>query len=110
MLNLITNSLDAIAPLKNKWVEIRAEASGDRIALRVTDSGSGIRPEVADKLMQPFFTTKEPGRGTGLGLSISKTIVEAHGGRLRYDERSPNTSFVVELEPYTGPKSAPRAS
>ena len=48
-------------------------------------------------MMNPFFTTKEVGKGTGLGLSISSGIISAHGGKLWYDKKSPNTRFVIEL-------------
>jgi signal transduction histidine kinase len=65
--------------------------------ISVTDSGEGIGPEVLEKIMMPFFTTKEVGKGTGLGLSISKGIIEDHKGKLYYDPTNPNTSFVIEL-------------
>ena len=61
------------------------------------DSGKGIGPNVATKMMQPFYTTKEVGKGTGLGLSISKRIVEEHHGLLTYDKSSSNTRFVLQL-------------
>jgi signal transduction histidine kinase len=71
----------------------------ERFRIKFTDSGPGIPPEIVDKLMQPFFTTKGPGKGTGLGLSISKGIIESHDGKFYVDQNSPNTCFVIEL-PY----------
>ena len=63
----------------------------------VTDSGRGIAEDVANKMMQPFFTTKELGKGTGLGLSIALGIVEEHQGTLHLDQNHAHTRFVIEL-------------
>ena len=61
---------------------------GDAVEIRVRDNGTGIPPELRDKLFQPFFTTKPTGEGTGLGLSISYDIVtQQHGGTI--DGRQP---------------------
>jgi PAS domain S-box-containing protein len=97
LLNLLNNSLDALALQTEKWVSIQILDRDSNIELQVTDSGPGIPTEIADKIMQPFFTTKELGRGTGLGLSISKGIVETHHGFLRLDTSCPNTRFVISL-------------
>jgi len=67
------------------------------VTIELIDSGKGIPPQVAEKLMQPFFTTKEVGKGTGLGLSISLGILQSHGGSLQYDSRSLNTKFIIKL-------------
>lgn len=97
LVNLLSNALDAIESLPEKWVSIESSVVDRRIQVTVTDSGKGIPPAVIDKIMQPFFTTKEVGKGTGLGLSISKGIIEDHKGRFYYDASSPNTRFVIEL-------------
>lgn len=97
LLNLISNGVDAIEKLPNKWIEIELKDLDGYIVIDVTDSGSGIPDEVAEKIMQPFFTTKDVGKGTGLGLSISKGIVESHKGRFRLDRKSPNTKFSILL-------------
>lgn len=97
LMNLISNATDAIEPLSEKWIKISARKQGTKVIVTVTDSGHGIAHNIWDKIMNPFFTTKELGRGTGLGLSISKGIVESHDGKIYYDEKSANTRFVVEL-------------
>jgi PAS domain S-box-containing protein len=95
LINLIGNSIDAIRDLQEKWIIIRVENKNNRLIISVTDSGSGIAPEVADKMMQPFYTTKEVGKGTGLGLSISKGIVEAHEGEMAYTLHQGHTRFEM---------------
>lgn len=98
LMNLVSNSMDAVHGQDQPWIEIRAFATPHgRAKLTVTDSGSGIPKTVASKIMLPFFTTKDIGKGTGLGLSISKSIIESHYGVLLYDDSSPNTRFVIEL-------------
>jgi signal transduction histidine kinase len=94
---LISNAHDAVCDLQEKWIRIEATVVGETVEISVTDSGRGIDTEIADKIMQPFFTTKEVGKGTGLGLSTSKGIVEGHRGNLRLDRPSPNTRFVIEM-------------
>lgn len=97
LLNLINNAHDAVMRLSERWVRIDVTRSGKMIRISVTDSGKGIPAEIASKIMNPFFTTKEVGQGTGLGLSISKGIAEDHGGSLTYDPTSANTRFVFEV-------------
>jgi len=98
ILNLLHNSLDAVQNLKEKWVEVLVSAKDDFLEIVITDSGQGIPPEIADKIMEPFFTTKEPGKGTGLGLSLSRSIVKDQGGDFFLDKQHPNTRFVIRLK------------
>lgn len=95
LMNLISNSVDAISHLEQKWVKIQIGEEGDNWLIRVVDSGLGIELDVVNKMMNPFFTTKEVGKGTGLGLSISKGIMDSHGGSLTYELHAGHTSFVV---------------
>ncbi|PIR22644.1 MAG: hypothetical protein COV44_06950 [Deltaproteobacteria bacterium CG11_big_fil_rev_8_21_14_0_20_45_16] len=98
LLNLLSNAFDAVQNLENKWIEISARKVGkDRVQLAVSDSGRGIAKEILVNILDPFFTTKEVGKGTGLGLPISQGIIEAHQGRLWYDEKSSYTRFIFEL-------------
>jgi PAS domain S-box-containing protein len=97
LMNLLGNAHDAVTGLQDKWVRLEASADGQFIELSVTDSGPGIPTDTLDKMMQPFFSTKEVGKGTGLGLSISKGIIEDHEGEFYYDRESRNTRFVVKI-------------
>ncbi len=97
LINLLGNSRDAIESLPNKWIDVKLNADETFISISVTDCGNGIPENVLQKIMQPFFTTKEVGKGTGLGLSISKGIIEDHKGSLTYDSSCPNTCFVIRL-------------
>lgn len=97
LLNLLNNAYDAIEENPEKWIRIDVSDTKDFVEISVTDSGRGIAKEFQDKIMQPFFTTKDIGKGTGLGLSISKGITDAHHGKLYLDKDSPNTRFVILL-------------
>jgi two-component system NtrC family sensor kinase len=72
---------------------------GDAVEVRIRDNGTGIPPDIKDKLFQPFFTTKPTGEGTGLGLSISYDIVtQQHGGTITVDsEVGAFTEFTIRL-------------
>jgi signal transduction histidine kinase len=88
LLNLVLNSVSALrtAPVGgDPVVTIRAVRKGDRVEVTVRDNGPGIPAEIQPRVMEPFFTTSEPGQGIGLGLSICHTIVNSHGGQLVLD-------------------------
>ena len=72
---------------------------GEAVEITVRDNGTGIPPEIRDKLFQPFFTTKPTGEGTGLGLSISYDIVtQQHGGTITVEsEPGAYTEFTIRL-------------
>jgi two-component system, NtrC family, sensor kinase len=72
---------------------------GDRVEIWVRDNGTGIPPEVKEKIFNPFFTTKPAGEGTGLGLSISHDIiVKQHGGTMEVDTQPGEfTEFRITL-------------
>src|SRR5262245_15396026 len=91
LLNLISNGFYAATQRKAEadggdYEPILAAATknlGDRVEIRIRDNGTGISPEVKEKMFNPFFTTKSAGEGTGLGLSISHDIVvKQHGGSI----------------------------
>jgi two-component system, NtrC family, sensor kinase len=80
-------------------LKVTTKGLGDAIEVRVRDNGTGIAPDLRDKLFQPFFTTKPTGEGTGLGLSISYDIVtQQHGGTITVDSKVGEfTEFTIHL-------------
>lgn len=106
LMNLLTNAFDATINLNEKWIEIKCSKNNDLVEIFVTDSGIGIKKEIVDKIMNPFFTTKELGKGTGLGLSISSGIIKSHGGQLDYIDSMINTTFKITLPAYKTPQNS----
>jgi PAS domain S-box-containing protein len=108
LMNLLSNAVDAVTGQEDAWVELKVEDQGGWILFSVTDSGKGIPWNIAEKIMQPFFTTKGVGKGTGLGLSIASSIIKGHGGLLWIDFASPNTCFRFRIpkQPAASSRSA----
>jgi signal transduction histidine kinase len=97
LVNLIGNGIDAVQELEQKWVKIHLFERDGRIILQVRDSGSGIDPEVRQRLFEPFFTTKPVGQGTGLGLSIVKGIIDDHRASIEVLANDPHTCFELSF-------------
>lgn len=107
LLNLISNGFYAATKRKVEANGVDYEPTlaaatknlGDRVEIRIRDNGTGIPPEVKEKLFSPFFTTKPAGEGTGLGLSISHDIiVKQHGGSIEVDTQPGEfTEFRIVL-------------
>jgi PAS domain S-box-containing protein len=94
LLNLISNGFYAATKRKTQagsdgyepTLAASTRSLGDQVEIRIRDNGTGIPPEVKEKIFNPFFTTKPAGEGTGLGLSISHDIiVKQHGGSIEVD-------------------------
>jgi len=100
ILNFVHNSVEALEalPAGQRHVVIRTSQrpEGD-VELAVLDSGSGMPPEVAQRVFDPFFSTKE--NGTGLGLAISHTIARDHGGSVGYRANAPTGACFYLLLP-----------
>jgi signal transduction histidine kinase len=90
---------DGAGPEFRPMLKVATRDLGDAVEMRVRDNGTGIAPEIQDKLFQPFVTTKPTGEGTGLGLSIAWDIVtQQHGGTIEVDSRVDEfTEFTIRL-------------
>jgi PAS domain S-box-containing protein len=111
LLNLCINARDAMpgggslsisvenCTLDEHYAAMNTQAkAGRHVLISVTDSGTGMPPELLDKIFEPFFTTKERGQGTGLGLSTVFAIVKSHGGFINvYSEIGKGTNFKIYL-------------
>ncbi len=113
LMNLSINARDAMdgkgrltirlgwaVELELECAACRKKVSGDWIELSVSDTGSGIGPDVLERIFDPFYTTKGVGKGTGLGLSVIHGIVRSHGGHILVDtEVGKGTTFRVLFKP-----------
>jgi len=97
LVNLLANSLQAVADQENKEIRIDVSREEDKVLLRVEDNGPGIDPAMARRIFEPFYTTKDPGKGLGLGLTISARIMEDMGGRIRVVHTGYGACFEITL-------------
>jgi C4-dicarboxylate-specific signal transduction histidine kinase len=97
LINLIMNAIEATSssPKGRREILIRSAKNPDGVLVQVQDSGPGIEPKLADRILEPFFTTKAA--GIGMGLSISRSIIESHGGRLGIGPSSTGALFEFTL-------------
>jgi CheY-like chemotaxis protein len=86
VLNLLLNAAQAIEETSGGTIEVATASTNDGVTLRIQDDGPGIPPEIAEKVFDPFYTTKAADRGTGLGLSVCADIVHRHRGTFRLVE------------------------
>ena len=105
ILNLITNAFYVVDEKKKSGIEgyqptvsVSTAKLGNNILIIVKDNGNGIPQKIADKIFQPFFTTKPTGQGTGLGLSLSYDIIKAHGGEIKINNKqNEGAEFIISL-------------
>jgi signal transduction histidine kinase len=105
ILNLIVNAASTIADVvgdgsKGKGaITICTRGDGDRVEIRVSDTGAGIPEEIRANIFDPFFTTKEVGRGTGQGLAIAHSVIaDKHAGTISFEtETGKGTTFIIRL-------------
>jgi signal transduction histidine kinase len=104
-LNLLINAAHSVAEAvgtgvrKRGLITVRSRREGENVLISVSDTGTGIRPDIQDKIFDSFFTTKGPGKGTGQGLSLARSIVvDKHAGILDFEtEYGVGTTFTVSL-------------
>jgi len=110
LVNLMLNAIDAMAGGSRRELEVKtAVLDNQTTEFSVTDSGTGLAVEIADHLFEPFVSTKP--NGMGLGLSICRSIVEAHGGRLRTEPNEGGGTmfcFTLPASPTTGENDGSR--
>jgi signal transduction histidine kinase len=110
-LNMVLNAEHAIAARGGGGrieVSTAVVRSGDRIVVRLRDTGTGIPEDTLSRIFEPFYTTKEVGKGTGLGLAIAYGIVQEHGGQISAANHPDGGAiFTVEL-PTARPIAHPR--
>jgi PAS domain S-box-containing protein len=120
LLNLCVNARDAMPQggrltieTGNRWLDHRTASErdlppGQYVSLCVSDTGTGIPPEVVSKVFDPFFTTKPPGQGTGLGLSMVYGFARQSGGQVRiYSELGQGTMVCLYLPRHHGEEDGP---
>jgi len=101
LLNLVVNALDALEDHGTRdatgpRIEVALRLEGARVILSVRDNGQGVAPELLDRIVDLFYTTKDVGRGSGLGLALVHSTMQAHGGELVLASE-PGHYFLAEL-------------
>jgi len=102
VLNLVTNAVQAMAPLGSGTLRIATRSLPGSVVLEVGDTGPGIAAAARAHVFEPFFTTKREGEGTGLGLSVSYGIITAHGGSIAIADTSERGTTMSVTLPVAG--------
>ena len=97
LMHLLNNAQEAVVNQEKPWIKVDFFETETEIIIEVSDSGEGIPVEIAEKIFNPFYTTKDIGKGMGLGLSVSKGIIDSHKGQFFVDNACENTKFVIKL-------------
>jgi signal transduction histidine kinase len=117
ILNLLNNSKDAIEEIESlngtsmeKRISIKTYISEIHIIIEIQDNGAGIKPDELEKIMLPFYTTKEAGKGTGLGLSISFGIIKEMKGEISFQSELKRGTLVTIKIPVGEEKGKSRSA
>ena len=98
VLNLIVNAEQSLAGQKDGAIRVEMELPEGSVVLRVSDNGPGVDPAIADRLFEPFVTTRPRDESSGLGLAVARQIAKEHGGSLTFEAPpSGGASFVLRL-------------
>jgi signal transduction histidine kinase len=97
LINLLNNAYDAVKEADEKVIRLSVQVEAEQVIVKIQDSGEGVSSDAAQKLFQPFFTTKAVGEGSGLGLSISRALLVKIGGDLVLSRTRNPTEFQVIL-------------
>ena len=97
LVNLLSNAIDAVKNIENPKIKVLISESSQGVLFKVTNNGPQIPKSIRDKILNPFFTTKEQEGGTGLGLSISSRILLDHHSTLDFTSDADGTSFFFYL-------------
>lgn len=93
LINLYLNAIHAVSEKEYRQISTTVKYQNSRIIVSITDNGSGVTPEIKDKIFLPFFTTRA--NGSGIGLTLAKSIMEAHGGYLNYKTWDEGSTFEL---------------
>ena len=108
---VLSVALTPVSIARQELPDARDLASGEYIELAVSDTGAGIKPEITDRIFDPYFTTKKVGEGTGLGLSITQGIVNNYGGDIKVESAiGQGTTFRVYFPRIQGEVQEPDLS
>ena len=93
LINLLSNSLNALFNTTSPEISITISQENNRIHLSVSDNGIGVSDEIKDNIFVPYFTTRKD--GSGIGLTLSKSIMEAHNGKILFNSKENKTNFKL---------------
>ncbi|GEM_PF-1316547 len=94
IINLVNNSIDACENTE-KYVEIKAKINEEFLTIAVYDKGTGISPDIRNKIFEPYFTTKK--QGIGIGLAIAERIISEHNGDIWFESGDTGTTFFIQI-------------
>lgn len=99
LLNLIVNAEAALAGRPDAELRVSVERGAETVRLRVQDNGPGVPADIAERVFQPFVSSREPEKAAGIGLTAAAALVARNGGVLRLEPPAAGAAFVIEMPP-----------